>query len=35
MIDPWGGSFYVERLTHDLGERAPGRTSAKSRSSAA
>jgi len=21
-IDPWGGSFYVERLTHDLAERA-------------
>jgi methylmalonyl-CoA mutase len=21
-IDPWGGSFYVERLTHDLMERA-------------
>jgi methylmalonyl-CoA mutase len=22
IIDPWGGSFYVERLTHDLAERA-------------
>jgi methylmalonyl-CoA mutase len=22
MIDPWGGSFYVERLTHDLTEAA-------------
>ena len=22
MIDPWGGSFYVERLTHDLAEAA-------------
>ncbi|MBZ9850888.1 methylmalonyl-CoA mutase [Mesorhizobium sp. CA14] len=22
MIDPWGGSAYVERLTHDLAERA-------------
>jgi len=22
VIDPWGGSFFVERLTHDLGERA-------------
>jgi len=21
-VDPWGGSFYVERLTHDLAERA-------------
>jgi len=21
MIDPWGGSFYVEKLTHDLAER--------------
>ncbi len=21
-IDPWGGSFYVERLTHDLAEKA-------------
>jgi len=21
VIDPWGGSFYVERLTHDLAER--------------
>ena len=21
-IDPWGGSFYMERLTHDLSERA-------------
>ena len=24
MIDPWGGSFYVERLTHDLAARAWG-----------
>ena len=22
VIDPWGGSFYVERLTHELAERA-------------
>ena len=22
VIDPWGGSFFVERLTHDLGQRA-------------
>jgi methylmalonyl-CoA mutase len=22
MIDPWGGSFYVERLTHDLADKA-------------
>jgi len=22
QIDPWGGSFYVEKLTHDLAERA-------------
>lgn len=22
QIDPWGGSYYVERLTHDLAERA-------------
>ena len=22
IIDPWGGSFYVERLTHDLAARA-------------
>ena len=22
IIDPWGGSFYVERLTHDLAEKA-------------
>jgi methylmalonyl-CoA mutase len=22
IIDPWGGSFYVERLTHDLAQRA-------------
>jgi methylmalonyl-CoA mutase len=22
IIDPWGGSFYVERLTHDLADRA-------------
>src|SRR6187551_563882 len=24
IIDPWGGSFYVERLTHDLAARAWG-----------
>ena len=24
LIDPWGGSAYVERLTHDLAERALG-----------
>jgi methylmalonyl-CoA mutase len=24
VIDPWGGSFYVERLTHDLAEKALG-----------
>jgi methylmalonyl-CoA mutase len=24
MIDPWGGSFYVERLTHDLARAAFG-----------
>jgi methylmalonyl-CoA mutase len=24
IIDPWGGSYYVERLTHDLAERAWG-----------
>src|SRR5271170_6306269 len=23
-IDPWGGSFYVERLTHDLADKALG-----------
>jgi methylmalonyl-CoA mutase len=22
VVDPWGGSYYVERLTHDLGRRA-------------
>ena len=22
VVDPWGGSFYVERLTHDLAQRA-------------
>jgi len=22
VVDPWGGSYYVERLTHDLAERA-------------
>ncbi len=22
VIDPWGGSYYIERLTHDLAERA-------------
>ena len=24
IIDPWGGSFYVERLTHDLAQKAWG-----------
>jgi methylmalonyl-CoA mutase len=24
VVDPWGGSFFVERLTHDLAERARG-----------
>ncbi|MGE3164752.1 MAG: methylmalonyl-CoA mutase [Planctomycetota bacterium] len=24
VIDPWGGSYFVERLTHDLVERAQG-----------
>jgi methylmalonyl-CoA mutase len=24
VIDPWGGSFYVERLTHDLADKAWG-----------
>ena len=24
IIDPWGGSYYVERLTHELAERAAG-----------
>ena len=24
VVDPWGGSFYVERLTHDLARRAWG-----------
>ena len=24
VIDPWGGSYYVERLTHDLARRALG-----------
>ena len=24
MIDPWGGSYYVERLTYDLARRAWG-----------
>ncbi|MEM7621727.1 MAG: methylmalonyl-CoA mutase [Planctomycetota bacterium] len=24
VIDPWGGSYYVEKLTHDLAERAWG-----------
>ena len=23
-VDPWGGSYYVERLTHELAARAPG-----------
>ncbi len=34
VIDPWGGSYYVERLTHDLAAR-PGSTSPRSRSPAA
>src|SRR5262249_17243107 len=24
VVDPWGGSYYVERLTHDLAARAYG-----------
>jgi len=24
IIDPWGGSYYVERLTHELAEKAAG-----------
>ena len=24
VVDPWGGSYYVERLTHDLAQRAWG-----------
>ena len=24
IVDPWGGSFYVERLTHDLAQKAWG-----------
>ena len=24
IIDPWGGSYYVEKLTHDLADRAWG-----------
>ena len=35
VVDPWGGSYYVERLTHDLAARALGSTSAKSRNWAA
>jgi methylmalonyl-CoA mutase len=27
MVDPWGGSFYVERLTHDLALKAWGHIS--------
>jgi len=27
VIDPWGGSYYVERLTHDLARRAWGHIS--------
>src|SRR4029078_9883262 len=23
MVDPWGGSFYVERLTYELAKSAP------------
>ena len=34
IIDPWGGSYYVERLTHELARRR-GRTSPRSRSWAA
>ncbi len=33
VIDPWGGSYYVERLTADLAA-APGNTSGRSRRSA-
>ena len=32
-IDPWGGSYYVERLTHDLAAAGAGRTSTRSRRS--
>ena len=35
IIDPWGGSFYVERLTHDLAAQGLGPHPARSRSSAA
>ena len=35
VIDPWGGSYYVERLTHDLAQARLGATSRKSRRSAA
>ena len=28
-IDPWGGSYYVERLTHDLAHARAGRTSSE------
>ena len=31
VIDPWGGSYYVERLTYDLRASAPGPTSTRSR----
>ena len=32
-IDPWGGSYYVERLTYDLAAQGAGRTSRRSRRS--
>ncbi len=31
VVDPWGGSYFVERLTHDLALR-PGSAFAKSKS---
>ena len=31
VIDPWGGSYYVERLTADLAAQGAGRISRKSR----
>ena len=35
LIDPWGGSYYVERLTHDLAEQGLGAHRGSRRSSAA
>ena len=34
-IDPWGGSYYVERLTYDLAAQGAGAISRRSRRSAA